>query len=398
MIKQAIIFFLLLTAGVASLQAQDSYQAVISEELIFPEQSEHVHSSSLVALPNGDLLICWFQGSGERKSDDVRIMGARLEQGKKQWSKPFLMADTPDIPDCNPVLFLNGQDKLFLVWIAVNGNRWEGSILRTRTSTNYDKLGAPVWEWQDNILLKPSEEFVEEIAAQFEQMPELHHGWAGYAPLYDEQIKKASHDPVLRSIGWMSRIKPLILPSGRMVLPLYSDGFNLSICALSDDDGKTWQPSKPIVGRGPIQPALALCTNGDLVAYMRDSGDAPARVNRSVSKDNGYSWSYTQKLDIPNTASVELLNLQDGRWAFVGNDVSDGRYQVVLMLSDDEGQSWKWKTYLEKDEPHSKSSGSYSYPSLIQTPDGRLHISYSSRTGDHGKSIKHLVVDPDKIR
>ena len=377
-------------------QQYDSYNAIVKKEFIFTPQNEHSHGSSIVALPNGDFFAVWFQGSGERTADDVRIMGARLQKGKDSWSKPFVAADTPGLPDCNPVVFLNNKGKLFLVWIAVQGNQWEGSILRTRTSTNYNNPGAPVWEWQDNILIKPGKEFEEEIQQKFKEMPELEHGWAGFAPLYDDMIKEASKDKVKRSIGWMTRIKPLILSNGRIILPLYSDGYNLSICAISDDDGESWKASNPIVGRGPIQPALAVRKNGDIVAYMRDSGDAPARVHKSISKDNGESWSYTVKTDIPNEASVELLKLKDGRWAFLGNDINDGRYRLVLMLSDDEGETWKWKEYLEND--NKQGGGSYSYPCLIQTADGLLHITYSSRTAETEKSIKHVIVNPDKIR
>lgn len=394
--KQLIIMMVVFLPFSGISQKKNSYNSIVKEEFIFTPQHEHSHGSSIVALPNGDFLVTWFQGSGERTADDVRIMGARLEKGKTEWSKPFLMADTPGLPDCNPVLFLNGKGNLFLVWIAVQGNRWEGSILRTRTTTNYNNPGAPVWEWQDNILIKPGEEFVEEIENKFDEMPELNHGWAEYAPLYDNMIMEASKKQVNRSIGWMTRIKPLILSTGRIILPLYSDGYNLSICAISDDDGETWKASKPIVGRGPIQPALAVRKNGDIVAYMRDSGDAPARVHKSISNDNGESWSYSVKTDIPNEASVELFVLNDGRWAFFGNDLNDGRYRLVLMLSDDEGETWKWKEYIENDEK--QGGGSYSYPSLIQTADGLVHITYSSRTSETKKSIKHVVVDTDKIR
>ena len=78
-------------------------------ELIFPLQEKHVHSSSIVELPNGDLLVCWFKGSGERWSNDVFIQGARLRKGESKWSEPFLMADTPGQPDCNPMMFLNQE-------------------------------------------------------------------------------------------------------------------------------------------------------------------------------------------------------------------------------------------------------------------------------------------------
>ncbi len=374
-------------------QTRNATKVIVSEEFIFPYQNEHVHGSSIVSLPNGDLLAGWFQGSGERSADDVRVMGSRLKKGLKTWGTPFPMADTKGIPDCNPVLFLNRKGKLFLFWIAVHANKWEDSILRFRTSTNYNGNEAPVWEWQDIILLKPDESFAKEVDKRFKELPENQAGWAAYAPQYDDMIKEASKDLLKRSLGWMTRIQPITLESGRILLPLYSDGLNFSMVAISDDDGTTWRPSLPIVGRGPIQPALAVKKNGNIVAYMRDSGDAPARVHTSISTDNGESWSASQKTDIPNEASVEICVLKDGKWAFLGNDINDGRYQLSLYLSDDEGSSWKWKELIEYE---ADKKGSFSYPCLIQTRDGLLNISYSYSLGEGKKTIKHMVVDPEK--
>ena len=376
-------------------QKADQKNFIIKKELIFPEQNEHAHGSSLIILPNGDMLAAWFQGSGERKSDDVRIMGARFKKERKTWTEPFLMADTKGLPDCNPVLFINHADKLFLVWIAVQANRWEHSILRFRTSTKYETEGAPLWDWQDNILLKPDDSFAKEVEEKFNDLPENHAGWAEYAPLYDDMIIEASKDLSKRSIGWMTRIKPLILDNGRIILPLYSDGYNFSITAISDDHGESWRPSLPIVGRGPIQPALAQRNNGDIIAFMRDSGDPPSRVHKSTSKDHGETWSASVKTDIPNTASVELLKLQDGRWAFLGNDIVDGRYRLSLYFSKDEGETWTTKVRIE-DVP--VGQGSFSYPCLIQDSTGNLHMTYSHNIGEQKKSIKYVVVDPTKIK
>lgn len=367
---------------------------IVCSTLIFPGQEKHVHGSSLVNLPNGDFLSVWFYGSGERTADDVKIMGARLKKGETVWSEPFEMADTPHLPDCNPVLFLNQQGKLFLVWIAVQANQWEQSILRFKTSTDYTKSGPPVWSWQDNILLKPEDTFAKEVADKFKKLPENNAGWAGYARKYDDMIIEAAKDAPKRSIGWMTRIKPMLMENGRIVLPLYSDGYNFSLMAISDDFGTTWKPSLPLVGRGPIQPALAKRKNGNLVAYLRDSGDEPTRVHISESSDKGESWTASVKTDIPNTASVELLTLQDGKWAFLGNDIDDGRYRVSLYLSEDEGKTWKWKTRLED---HARDKGGYSYPCLIQTADGLLHITYSAHADKNNKSIKYVVVDPKKM-
>lgn len=388
----SILFLLSSISGMA--QTRDVKHAIVSEEIVFPMQSEHTHGSSLVMLPNGDLLAAWFQGSGERSADDVRIMGARMKKGTKTWTQPFLMADTKNIPDCNPVLFLNRKGKLFLVWVAVQANAWQDAILRFRTSTHYDGNAAPEWDWQDNILLKPDNSFANEVDKRFKELPENTSGWSEYAPLYDDMIKAASKDLLKRSIGWMTRIHPLILPGGRILLPLYSDGLNFSLVAISDDDGTTWRPSLPIVGRGPIQPALALKKDGTIVAYMRDSGDSPTRVQISTSTDNGESWSAALKSDIPNEASVEVCVLKDGKWAFVGNDINGGRYQFSIYISDDEGASWKWKDLIEYD-PAKK--GSYSYPCLIQTSDGLLNLTYSYSEGSRQESIKHVVIDPQKL-
>jgi len=394
--KKIRLFSLLFLFGFLCCHAQspDKIAAIVKEEYIFPFQNEHVHGSSIVMLPNGDMLATWFQGNGERTADDVRVMGARLKSGSKTWSTPYLMADTKGIPDCNPVLFLNRKGKLFLFWIAVAANKWECSILRFRTSTDYIGNDAPVWEWQDNILLKPDESFVKEVEKKFKEMPENQAGWAAYAPQYDDMILAATKDLMKRSFGWMTRIHPITLESGRILLPLYSDGFNFSMVAISDDDGTTWRSSLPIVGRGPIQPALAVRKDGTIVAYMRDSGDAPNMVHISTSADNGESWTLSKKTDIPNEASVELCALKDGKWAFLGNDINDGRYKFSLYLSDDEGLTWKWKFAVENDM---ERKGSFSYPCLIQTNDGLLHMSYSYSPGTGKKTIKHVVIDPNKI-
>ena len=55
--------------------------------------------------------------------------------------------------------------------------------------TDYSGYGAPVWEWQDNILFKPDESFSKEVENKFKEMPENQAGWAAYAPLYDNMIR-----------------------------------------------------------------------------------------------------------------------------------------------------------------------------------------------------------------
>jgi predicted glycoside hydrolase/deacetylase ChbG (UPF0249 family)/predicted neuraminidase len=375
--------------------AQKSTGSSFRAEYIFPVQEKHVHSSSVVELPNGDLLTCWFEGSGERTANDVRVMGARLKKGQTKWSQPFLLADTKENPDCNPVLYLDAKNRLHLTWIVVVVNRWEASLLKTRVSTNYQNEGPPKWDWQDVILLKPGEEFATAMEEGFKKMDAPGLAWAEYAPQYERMIVEAAKDPVKREVGWMGRIQPLILKNGRMVMPLYSDGYNVSLVAISDDNGDSWRPSLPIVGRGNIQPALLQKKDGTLVAYMRDNGDAPQRVVFSSSSDQGETWSVSQKTDIPNPgSSVDAIALHDGHWLMVYNDLESGRHRLAVSLSDDEGTTWKWKRYLEY---LPKGRNGFSYPTAIQTKDGMVHITYSSHLAE-GKSIKHVSFNPSWVK
>ncbi|MGB2865619.1 MAG: sialidase family protein [Sedimentisphaerales bacterium] len=370
-------------------------QSEIQENPIFPLQGKHVHSSSIVECPNGDLLACWFHGSGERTADDVIIQGARLEKGGTKWSPVFLMADTPNFPDCNPVLFVDQKERLWLFWIAVRAHGWEHSILKYRLSTNYQQPGAPEWDWQDIILLKPGDIFAETIEAAFKELITEEPMWAEYAPLYSTMIIEAARDKAKRQTGWMTRTHPIVLPNGRILLPLYSDGYNVCLVAISDDTGQHWRAGKPIVGLGPIQPSIVRKKDGTLVAYMRDSGNAPYRILISTSTDDGESWSPAIDTNIPNPgSSLEAIALQDGRWVMVYNDTESGRHSLAVALSHDEGKTWKWKRHIGKSDNRTKSFG---YPSLIQAKDGTLHLTYSCN--EQGQAtIRHCTFRADWIK
>jgi predicted neuraminidase len=376
-----------------------------TSELLFPLEHWHNHSSCVVEAANGDLLVCWFHGSGERTADDVKIEGARLRKGAKVWSPRFTMADTPGYPDTNCTMFIDPQQRLWLMWPTILANEWHTALMKYKISSDYQKAeGAPRWSTSEVMHITPGPEFeqtvnaaVSEFEAQVTAMPETQQKRARD---YLAEIKKRAADKLSRRLGWMTRAHPFVLDGKRLIVPLYSDGFSFSLMAITDDWGQTWKTSTPLVGLGNIQPSIVKKQDGTLYTLMRDNGPVPKRLHQATSTDNGLTWSKVTDSEIPNPgAGAEIIQLRNGHWALIYNDTEATRNSLAVAISDDEGKTWKWKRHLEYDPP-GPEAGAYHYPTMIQARDGSLHASYSYHlnkkdvtTSAEGKparkSIKH---------
>lgn len=436
--NRTIFYFLIATAGLSAFRPIQSHAQPVFEAFnIFPLQQEHVHGPTIVELSNGDLLAGWFQGSGERWADDVRIMGAKLHKGEKKWSRPFLLADTPEFPDINPMMFLDPRNRLWLMWYTVIANQWETSLLKYRISANYEGSDTPVWQWQEVLHVKPgdpaergirpNDRFVRAVEEKIEdythylensyfsegKQPEAYtQRWKRYT---EEILKHARGEdmlrrgrlmlengsykdsqmgyPYFRRVGWQTKNKPIIVDQKRLIVPLYSDGFSFSLMAISDDWGQTWSFSEPLVGAGNIQPTLARKKDGTLVAYMRDNGPPPKRMHVSQSADRGMTWSGIRDGQLPNPgAGFDMTNLQNGHWLIVYNDTEEGRHSLAVAVSSNEGQSWDPVRRLEYDARDENATRSH-YPAVIQAKDGLIHMVYSyhhnDRQGGPNKTIKY---------
>jgi predicted neuraminidase len=397
----------------------------VKSEIIFPYQDQHVHGSTIVELPNGDLISAWFQGSGERWADDVRIMGSRLVKGDSAWSETFVMADVPGFPDINPILFMGRQQRLWLMWYPVLANQWETSIPMYRISENYHSPGAPIWSWQDVLFVKvgdktergiqPDDSFVMQVKAQLTEyesylkdalIPSLPDSlkssvtkeWERYNVKMDSlskgenmirrgRIKIDGNEepanlgyPLTRRLGWQTKNKAIFL-GNRMIVPLYSD-----------DGGKHWIFSNPVLGGAGIQATILIGKDSLLVAYLRDNGPPPQRMQRTASTDKGLTWSIPKDDILPNPgAGFDAVTMSTGEWVMVFNDSENNRHDLSVAVSVDEGKTWKWKKRIEHDIRKEKATSSH-YPSVIEGSDGLIHVSYSYHRDDikPGKSVKHV--------
>ena len=361
------------------------------------ESHGHVHASCIIEGPNGDLRAVWYENgpllpppyfSQQRdKSADVRIGGSRKARQAKAWDRPFVMADTFGLSDNNPCMAVDKQRRLWLIYPTLLGVpewSWGSGLVRYKISGNFNHPGAPVWDKQDILvphvfgLRKVMAEMVETALAKGQLTPEQAAGWKSRLEA------QGKGNPLIERLGWMPRAHPLVRSDGALVLPLSNENFNIPCMAITKDGGETWTFSNPVPERGLTQPTLAELADGTIVAFFRNGG-REHRIRRSESKDGGMTWGPVTVTDRPHPeAGIEVTMLRNGHMALVYNDSEKDRDKLAISLSTDNGTTWQWTRRIE-DTP----KGRFDYPSIIQSRDGSLHVTYSYNT----KTIKHAHFD-----
>ena len=81
---------------------------------------------------------------------------------------------------------------------------------------------------------------------------------------YIELLRERAGDKLYRRLGWMTRAHPFVLDGRRLIVPLYSDGFDCSLMAITDDWGATWRTSNALCGLGNVQPSIVRRRDGSL--------------------------------------------------------------------------------------------------------------------------------------
>jgi predicted neuraminidase len=154
------------------------------------------------------------------------------------------------------------------------------------------------------------------------------------------------------------------------------------------DNGLTWERTPALNDRktSVIQPTILQHRNGRLQMLCRST---VSFIMSSYSDDNGHTWSDLTSTGLPNPNSgIDAVTLKDGRFLLVYNHLLKGRNMLNIAVSND-GIEWKAAVLLEN-EP---AGGEFSYPAVIQTSDGLVHITYTWNR----ELIKHIVIDPVQI-
>ncbi|MEO7982652.1 MAG: sialidase family protein [Bacteroidota bacterium] len=321
--------------------AQYSWKKVSEELVVSNAPFKECHASSLVEVSPGELLVTFFGGSGEGLND-VTVWLAKKENNK--WNAPFSIAsgfinDSVRFPCWNPVLFKARDGNLFLFYkVGPNPANWWGMVL---TSGDNGK------------------------------------SWS--AP---EKLPGGILGPI--------KNKPVQLADGTILSPSSKEENNQWKVYIerSSDLGKTWEiiPVDSNSTFKVIQPSILIYPGQRLQILCRSDQD---NIVQSWSGDNGKNWGALSKINLPNPNSgIDAVTLKNG-WKLLvynptvrGKDWFNNRGKLSVAVSKD-GIHWKEVAILENGD-----NEEFSYPAVIQTEDGQVHITY---TYDR-KNIKHVVL------
>ena len=359
-------YLLLLFAGTSNCQTMDKKlpepiqtdnPALVRSALIYPlnqKPTAQCHASTLVELSDG-IMAAWFGGTHE-KNRDVGIWTAVYRNSA--WSKPAEVAngvvnDSIRYPCWNPVLFKPHNGPLLLFYkVGPSPSEWWGMLI-----TSHDEGKS----WSRPVRL--------------------------------------GNDPAIGNLIGPVKNKPIQLLDGTIICPSSTeqeidgkDKWRVHF-EVTPDLGKTWKVIGPIndgVTFNAIQPSLLTYGNSKMQILCRTREDV---IGQSWSNDNGKTWSTMSETNLPNPNSgTDAVTLNDGRQLMVYNhtkrrgEFPSGRNMLNIALSKD-GITWTTVITLEKSE------GEFSYPAVIQTRDGHVHVSYTYQR----RSIKHVVIDAGKI-
>jgi predicted neuraminidase len=178
--------------------------------------------------------------------------------------------------------------------------------------------------------------------------------------------------------GSFDRNRIIYSLKGNWIFPIYyaveGDVNEYSAMKISSDQ-QSWVQYNITHSNYLIQPSVVRPVLGhpSLTAYLRDR--RAQNIYSSVSMDDGYTWSKPAPTQFPNNnAAIQACVLNNGHILLVYNPTTKARVPLRVSLSEDRGATWPYSRDLETSND---TSLEYSYPSLLQTPDDFIHVTYT---------------------
>ncbi|WP_300503683.1 family 78 glycoside hydrolase catalytic domain [uncultured Duncaniella sp.] len=369
----------------------DKRKGILNDEFLYENASfPECHGATIVELANGDLVAAFFGGTKERNPDCV-IWVCRKPKGATEWTAPEIAAD--GVFDLNdPEIKIAGlsgiNEETTPATAGPVGPHFKGDINNARRKACWNPVLFQIPGSKELML--------------FYKIGSSVGDWTGWVVKSTDGGKTwGEREALPEGILGPIKNKPEYI-NGRILAPSSREGKGWTAwIEISDDGGKTWRSTgalpadsakrtdrtelEPIYA---IQPSILKHADGRLQIICRTRN---AKLATSWSSDNGDTWSPLTLMDMPNNNSgTDAVTLKDGRHVLIYNDFStlDGtpkgvRTPLCVAVSTD-GLNWDNVVTLE-DSPVSQ----YSYPSIIEGKDGKLHAVYTWRR----QRVKYAKLD-----
>jgi len=143
--------------------------------------------------------------------------------------------------------------------------------------------------------------------------------------------------------------------------------------SVSLDNGHTWTPFEPNGLHGIVAPITIVPISGGrhLAIYHRGEGDRdvpPLVLLQAISSDGGLTWHDEREvlaMEFANPCEPALVRSPDGKQLLCLIRENARRYNSLMMVSDDEGQTWSKAAELPASLTGDRHLAQYA-------PDGRL--------------------------
>jgi len=345
-------------------------KGIVTNEFLYEKASfPECHAATIAETTNGDLITAFFGGTKEA-NPDVCIWVCRKDKGSDKWTAPVKVADGVFSPTLrkacwNPVLFQMPQGSLYLFYkVGKKVADWTGYLI---TSDDGGKTWSKSMKLPDGYLGPVKNKPVVVDGKIIAPSSTETGGWKVHFEIAEEGGKK------IHQVGPIDATESLP-----------TDLQGTSNNTTPDAEGGDNSVKKTVQA---IQPSILTYKDGRLQILCRSRNGA---VATSWSSDKGETWTPLSLTSLPNNNSgTDAVTLKDGRQVIVYNAVRTAkgekkgpRTPLNVAVSTD-GIHWDMKLVLE-DSPISQ----YSYPSIIQGKDGRIHVVYTWRR----QRIKYMEV------
>lgn len=350
-------------------------------------------NSTIVELDNGDLLAAWFAGVHGEGHQDQNIYGSRLPAGEGEWEDSECWVDVPGRSVGCPVLFVGPGNQLWLTapqmygnWIISSRLLFKRSLDDGHTWKDLEILRETKGLYLKNKPVHLAEEDRWVLGVDIDHNAEPKNEKPGFLLLPGDYLERPDCFPLL--VG------------GDQIVPQDPEGYIGDITAGPEERDEDWKDIP-----GFIYPTAVELSDGSLLAYMRPRPGG--QLWKTRSHDRGLNWTAAKPTGIPNpNAGFDLLATDAGNLVLVDNpsterDVPEGRNELALFMSEDEGETWPYQFYLEREAVDGTlgtipdgERPEFTYGNLIQGADGRLHVTYEYRR----RGIKHVTITEDEIR